>query len=375
MKRWGLIVATFMLIISAAGCSLFPTGESYSWGDKEAEVTVGEDGATGKLNDSIAIDAKIEEPDNIQWKEYNVSLLKYTSEEVKTIADRLCQNKKIIDVNSYKEGYFNYEYSDGSSMTFNSQDTGEFTFIYNTKQNINKEYGTLVQNKNGQVMSQAELDELFPNDVVDGLAKDEAISQAKDMCNKMNISINDTPVLCVAMDLEHVDKLIEDSPYKGKDKYGNDIQWDKKDEVYYMAFSQNIDGIMINGSEKTANFYEICSPTVTVIVGKNGVLNVENHGLYNINSSTDVSVIDSEKAINILATDSVYAAIGNMTLTDMSLKYTVYHDLKTNEISIKPMWVYTLERRTTMEKDGQTYTSINRQTNFIDAVTGKVLGG
>ena len=70
----------------------------------------------------------------------------------------------------------------------------------------------------------------------------------------------------------------------------------------------------------------------------------------------------------------MYAAIGNMTLTDISLKYTVYHDLKTNEISIKPMWIYTLERRTTMEKDGQTYTSINRQTNFIDAVTGKVLG-
>ena len=52
-----------------------------------------------------------------------------------------------------------------------------------------------------------------------------------------------------------------------------------------------------------------------MIVGKNGMLNVENHGLYNINSSTDVSVIDFEKTIDILATDSMYAAIGNMTLT------------------------------------------------------------
>lgn len=86
-------------------------------------------------------------------------------------------------------------------------------------------------------------------------------------------------------------------------------------------------------------------------------------------------MIDSKEAINVLATDSLYAAIGNMTLTDLSLEYAVYCDLKTNEITIKPMWVYVLERQTTTEKNGETYTKVSRQTGFIDAVTGKVLGG
>ena len=95
MRRMGLITASIILLIGVTGCSLFPTGESYSWGEKEAEVTVGEDSVEGKLNDSIVIDAKITELKNIQWKQYDVSLLKYTSEEIKTIADRLCQNKKL----------------------------------------------------------------------------------------------------------------------------------------------------------------------------------------------------------------------------------------------------------------------------------------
>ena len=46
MKRMGLIAASIILLIGVTGCSLFPTGESYSWGEKEAEVTVAEDGAT-----------------------------------------------------------------------------------------------------------------------------------------------------------------------------------------------------------------------------------------------------------------------------------------------------------------------------------------
>lgn len=71
----------------------------------------------------------------------------------------------------------------------------------------------------------------------------------------------------------------------------------------------------------------------------------------------------------------MYAAIGDMVLTNLSLEYVVYKDLKTKEDYIKPMWVYTFERTTTTEKNGETYTRTSKQTNFIDAVTGQVLGG
>ena len=375
MKRWGLLVAAFVLIISAVGCSLFPTGENYSWGEKEAEVTIAEDSATGKLNDSINIDAKIIQPDNIQWKEYDASQRTMTEEEFNSIAEKLRSNNNNISEIKKHEGYFSCKYSDGTSFIFNSQEQGEFSIIYNTQKNINVQYASIIEDKNGAVLKESEIKDMLPNDEIDGLTKEDAVKKAKDICDKMNINVHDVPYLCVAMDYENVNKIIENEPRKGTNKYGEVSYWNKSDEAYYIVFQQEVDGVPITISNKTANFYMIPLTSVTVIVGRNGVLKVENHGLYSADSVSDCTIIDSKKAIDILATDSMYAAIGNMTLTDMSLEYTVYYDLKSNKVTIKPMWVYTLERTTTMDKDGQTYTSISRQTNFIDAVTGKVLGG
>ena len=88
MKRTKIIAASLLIMISLTGCSLFPTGENYSWGDKEAEVTVDDNNnASGKLNESIAINAEINEPDNVVWKEYSISQVEFSEKELDEIAD------------------------------------------------------------------------------------------------------------------------------------------------------------------------------------------------------------------------------------------------------------------------------------------------
>ena len=374
MKRMGLIAASFILLIGVTGCSLFPTGENYSWGEKEAEVTVAEDGATGKLNEKLVVNATIEEPKNITWKQYNVAQVDYTDEQLETIADSLKQ-KKSIKNKTKMEDYFDCEYSDGSDFTYNTQ-YGGFGISYTTKQSDKIEYSYMIEEKSGgKLLSEDDIKEMFPKDKLDGLSLDTAISNVKDICKKMNINIGDTPYMCIVMDYENANKVIEKDSTKGADKNGNVSKWTKSDDVYYMIFQQSVDDIAISIDSKSANFYTIPQTAVTAIVGRQGIVSVKTHYLSDKKSSENVTVIDSQKALNILATDTMYAAIGDMVLTNLSLEYVVYKDLKTKEDYIKPMWVYTFERTTTTEKNGETYTRTSKQTNFIDAVTGQVLGG
>lgn len=373
MKRTKIITASLLIMISLTGCSLFPTGENYSWGDKEAEVTVDDNNnASGKLNESIAINAEINEPDNVVWKEYSISQVEFSEKELDEIAGKLKFNSSIKKKNK-GDGYYSIDYSDGSSFSHNTQG-GAFTISYSTQQSTRRQYEHFLQDNSGNILGNEDINEMFPADEITGLSQDKAISQAKDICSKMNIDIYDTPYMCVAMDMEHANKLIEDNPTKGTDKNGNISYWEKNDEAYYMIFQQSVDNVPLTVSKKEYNFYAVQPSTVNVLVGKNGVIRVENHYLYDVNSSKDVTVINSAKVLNILATDSMYAAIGNMELTSLSLEYAVYKDLKNNTTVIKPVWTYTLERTYTTEKNGETYTRVNRQVNFIDAVTGKVLG-
>ena len=113
MKRTKIIAASLLIMISLTGCSLFPTGENYSWGDKEAEVTVDDNNnASGKLNESIAINAEINEPDNVVWKEYSISQVEFSEKELDEIAGKLKFNSSIKKKNK-GDGYYSIDYSDG----------------------------------------------------------------------------------------------------------------------------------------------------------------------------------------------------------------------------------------------------------------------
>lgn len=373
MKRMGLIAASLILLIGVTGCSLFPTGESYSWGEKEAEVTIAADGATGKLSDSLVVNATINEPKNVEWKKYNVEQAVYTNKELEDMADRLKGNNRITKKNVGDE-YYNCEYSDGSSFGYNIQD-GIFGMSYDTKQAIRVQYEAMISNNNAALLAESQIKEIFPNDTIEGLSKETAMTQGKETCSRMGINIDDSPYICVAMDYENANKELEINPNKAKDKNGNAYKWTKSDDAYYMIFKRSIDGIPISIESKNANFYAIPKASVVVIVGRQGVVEVNIRYAYKEKLSENVTVIDSQKALNILATDTMYAAIGDMVLTNLSLEYVVYKDLKTKEDYIKPMWVYTFERTTTTEKNGETYTRTSKQTNFIDVVTGQVLGG
>lgn len=373
MKRMGLIATSLILLIGITGCALFPTGESYSWGEKEAEVTVSDDSATGKLSESIVINATINEDKNTKWKNYNISRATYTTTELDSIANKLKQGNSVKKKVSGNE-YYDCEYSDGSSFAYNIQDGG-YAMGYSTKQSLRVQYSAMIENNNSVLLPESDIKEIFHDDTITGLSKETAISQAKELCSRMGIELSDSPYMCIAMDYENANKEIEVNPYKGMNKTGETYAWTRNDDAYYMIFQQSVDGIPLTIERKSANFYEIPNASIVVIVGRTGVVYALTEYMYKVDSSEDVTVIDSQKAINILATDSMYAAIDGMVLTKLSLEYVVYSDLKTNEEHIKPMWVYTFEREYTSTKDGETYTRKSTQTNFIDAVTGKVLGG
>lgn len=79
MKRWGLIAASFVMLIGvtaflmlSTGCSIFPDGTINSSEDSIA-VTNSSDKIQGNINDVISIDADI--PDvNTEDKIYNIKL-------------------------------------------------------------------------------------------------------------------------------------------------------------------------------------------------------------------------------------------------------------------------------------------------------------
>lgn len=377
MKNKILITSILLLLLCTQGCSLFPTGDTYGWEEQEAEVVTSENNAEGKLNDNIEVKATISEPENVDWKEYAVSAVKMSEAEYKKIAESLKGNNQISETDVRPEdGYYCTRYSDGSSYICISRENNESRFTYKSAKAYTFGYGDYLQNSKG-MLTDSEMKNRFSKDEIDGLSKKEAIKEAVEFCRLMNVDVSQEPNLCIAMDKETGDKMLKDKPILGLDKEGNVVRdsWDESDEAYYMVFQQSMDNIPVSRHGKTGNFYQIEETELTVIVGREGVIKVENNGMYSVNSQKSVSVIDSKKAMDILATDTVYAAIGGMKLTDMSLEYVVYKDLKDNAVTIKPMWIYTIERTGTMEKDGETYTVVNTQLGFIDAVTGKVLGG
>ena len=109
----------------------------------------------------------------------------FSEKELDEIAGKLKFNSSIKKKNK-GDGYYSIDYSDGSSFSHNTQG-GAFTISYSTQQSTKRQYEHFLQDNSGNILGNEDIKEMFPSDEITGLTQDKAISQAKDICRKMNL--------------------------------------------------------------------------------------------------------------------------------------------------------------------------------------------
>lgn len=370
MKKLNLTALTLLV---AAGLVISPLASSYKGSVKEdnnSGIALAAD------NNSISKDKMqnlvVNDNGEVNWKQYNVKQFAFNDTELARISEELKGSNSITDI-KHGEEYYTCDYSDGSYFAYNVKNGG-YNVSYNTKQAIARQYTFFLENKYGNAyLDSSEISNMFPNDAIEGISKEKAIEAARHMSEIVGIKLCEQPYMSVAMDMENANRLIEEKPERGMDKHDNLSYWSKEDEVYYLVFNQEIDGIPVKVTNSVNYGHNIPSSSVIFAVGKNGIVKMSTFYMADAVSSDDVEVIDSEAAINVLATDETYMSMDNIEFKTLSLEYILYRKGIEDTAVIKPVWVYTYEVKGSYEKEGVTYESVRELTGFIDAVTGDII--
>ena len=370
MKKLNLIAVTMLVAAGLVVSPLVSANKGYANEDGNSGIALAAD------NDSASKDKMqnlvVNNNSGVNWRQYNVKQFAFSDEQLARISEELKAGNSITGIR-HGESYYNCNYSDGSYFAYNVQ-SGGYNVSYNTKQAIARQYTFFLENKSGNAyLDDEEISKMFPNEAIEGVSKEKAIEAAKTMAEIVGIKLSGQPYMCVAMDMDNANRLIEEKPERGMDKYGNLSTWSKSDEVYYLVFNQEIDGIPVSVTNSVNHDNGLRSASVVFAVGKNGVVQMSTSYMADAISSEDVNVIDSDAAINVLASDETYKAMDNIDFKTLSLEYIIYRKGVEDTAVIKPVWIYTYEVTGSYEKEGVTYDFVRALTGYIDAVTGQII--
>ena len=370
MKKLNLIAVTMLVAAGLVVSPLVSANKGYANEDGHSGIALAAD------NDSASKDKMqnlvVNNNSGVNWRQYNVKQFAFSDEQLARISEELKAGNSITGIR-HGESYYNCNYSDDSYFVYNVQNGG-YNVSYNTKQAIARQYTFFLENKSGNAyLDDEEISKMFTNETIDGISKEKAIEAAKTMAEIVGIKLSGQPYMCVAMDMDNANRLIEEKPERGMDKYGNLSTWSKSDEVYYLVFNQEIDGIPVSVTNSVNYDNGLRSASVVFAVGKNGVVQMSTSYMADAISSEDVNVIDSDAAINVLASDETYKAMDNIDFKTLSLEYIIYRKGVEDTAVIKPVWIYTYEVTGSYEKEGVTYDFVRELTGYIDAVTGQII--
>ena len=367
------ILLVIVLCFMMTGCSLFPDG-SIS-GSEEKEVQVNEDNNIKHINTTISskvsVDADIPDYSGISLKEFKAQYKDWTEQQMTAVSDIFCNNREVKDYNDNNSERRLYTYNDDSKLIIG---TGLISFYTGKvgERNYNIYIGNVTKQEN-------DAKEAFPQEELENLPKEKVIDEVRKVCDNLEIKLSEDEPVCYAFDSESATKVMmnyEDKLRYNKTKDGqiiNEITWNYEDEVYYMEFDVELEGIPLSRYSFNDNSKASFDTKLTVVYGRNGIEKFEVYSLYDIvETDDDIKLADIDDIVKQLSAYLMYNnQLDEQVINDIKLVYLPTKLLgssnKGKPLTISPFWVCTVTKSLYAEKDGISSTDHEQNMIFINA--------
>lgn len=367
------ILLVIVLCFMMTGCSLFPDG-SIS-GSEEKEVQVNEDNNIKHINTTISskvsVDADIPDYSGISLKEFKAQYKDWTEQQMTAVSDIFCNNREVKDYNDNNSERRLYTYNDDSKLIIG---TGLISFYTGKvgERNYNIYIGNVTKQEN-------DAKEAFPQEELENLPKEKVIDEVRKVCDNLEIKLSEDEPVCYAFDSESATKVMmnyEDKLRYNKTKDGqiiNEITWNYEDEVYYMEFDVELEGIPLSRYSFNDNSKASFDTKLTVVYGRNGFEKFEVYSLYDIVETDDnIKLADIDDIVKQLSAYLMYNnQLDEQVINDIKLVYLPTKlsgsSNKGKTLTISPFWVCTVTKSLYAEKDGISSTDHEQNMIFINA--------
>lgn len=367
------ILLVIVLCFMMTGCSLFPDG-SIS-GSEEKEVQVNEDNNIKHINTTISskvsVDADIPDYSGISLKEFKAQYKDWTEPQMTAVSDIFCNNREVKDYNDNNSERRLYTYNDDSKLIIG---TGLISFYTGKvgERNYNIYIGNVTKQEN-------DAKEAFPQEELENLPKEKVIDEVRKVCDNLEIKLSEDEPVCYAFDSESATKVMmnyEDKLRYNKTKDGqiiNEITWNYEDEVYYMEFDVELEGIPLSRYSFNDNSKASFDTKLTVVYGRNGIEKFEVYSLYDIvETDDDIKLADIDDIVKQLSAYLMYNnQLDEQVINDIKLVYLPTKlsgsSNKGKPLTISPFWVCTVTKSLYAEKDGISSTDHEQNMIFINA--------
>lgn len=367
------ILLVIVLCFMMTGCSLFPDG-SIS-GSEEKEVQVNEDNNIKHINTTISskvsVDADIPDYSGISLKEFKAQYKDWTEQQMTAVSDIFCNNREVKDYNDNNSERRLYTYNDDSKLIIG---TGLISFYTGKvgERNYNIYIGNVTKQEN-------DAKEAFPQEELENLPKEKVIDEVRKVCDNLEIKLSEDEPVCYAFDSESATKVMmnyEDKLRYNKTKDGqiiNEITWNYEDEVYYMEFDVELEGIPLSRYSFNDNSKASFDTKLTVVYGRNGFEKFEVYSLYDIVETDDnIKLADIDDIVKQLSAYLMYNnQLDEQVINDIKLVYLptklAGSSNKGKPLTISPFWVCTVTKSLYAEKDGISSTDHEQNMIFINA--------
>lgn len=367
------ILLVIVLCFMMTGCSLFPDG-SIS-GSEEKEVQVNEDNNIKHINTTISskvsVDADIPDYSGISLKEFKAQYKDWTEQQMTAVSDIFCNNREVKDYNDNNSERRLYTYNDDSKLIIG---TGLISFYTGKvgERNYNIYIGNVTKQEN-------DAKEAFPQEELENLPKEKVIDEVRKVCDNLEIKLSEDEPVCYAFDSESATKVMmnyEDKLRYNKTKDGqiiNEITWNYEDEVYYMEFDVELEGIPLSRYSFNDNSKASFDTKLTVVYGRNGFEKFEVYSLYDIvETDDDIKLADIDDIVKQLSAYLMYNnQLDEQVINDIKLVYLptklTGSSNKGKPLTISPFWVCTVTKSLYAEKDGISSTDHEQNMIFINA--------
>lgn len=367
------ILLVIVLCFMMTGCSLFPDG-SIS-GSEEKEVQVNEDNNIKHINTTISskvsVDADIPDYSGISLKEFKAQYKDWTEPQMTAVSDIFCNNREVKDYNDNNSERRLYTYNDDSKLIIG---TGLISFYTGKvgERNYNIYIGNVTKQEN-------DAKEAFPQEELENLPKEKVIDEVRKVCDNLEIKLSEDEPVCYAFDSESATKVMmnyEDKLRYNKTKDGqiiNEITWNYEDEVYYMEFDVELEGIPLSRYSFNDNSKASFDTKLTVVYGRNGIEKFEVYSLYDIvETDDDIKLADIDDIVKQLSAYLMYNnQLDEQVINDIKLVYLptklTGSSNKGKPLTISPFWVCTVTKSLYAEKDGISSTDHEQNMIFINA--------
>lgn len=367
------ILLVIVLCFMMTGGSLFPDG-SIS-GSEEKEVQVNEDNNIKHINTTISskvsVDADIPDYSGISLKEFKAQYKDWTEQQMTAVSDIFCNNREVKDYNDNNSERRLYTYNDDSKLIIG---TGLISFYTGKvgERNYNIYIGNVTKQEN-------DAKEAFPQEELENLPKEKVIDEVRKVCDNLEIKLSEDEPVCYAFDSESATKVMmnyEDKLRYNKTKDGqiiNEITWNYEDEVYYMEFDVELEGIPLSRYSFNDNSKASFDTKLTVVYGRNGIEKFEVYSLYDIvETDDDIKLADIDDIVKQLSAYLMYNnQLDEQVINDIKLVYLPTKlsgsSNKGKPLTISPFWVCTVTKSLYAEKDGISSTDHEQNMIFINA--------